>query len=268
LTAKEHNLSKVEKVLRDNKESGRGNLVGYFPAGYPNLEDSIEAAVAMCQSGVDVLELGIPYSDPVMDGPAIQVATGIALEQGFKLKHVFEAVAAITSRVETPVLVMTYWNPVVQYGVENFARDLAAAGGAGLITPDLIPDEAGDWLTAANEFDLDRVFLAAPTSNEARSKRAADLSRGFVYAVSTMGITGARNEVDKLAKTVVQNVRDASNSALTCVGIGISTAEQVSDVNSYSDGAIVGSAFINAYSEGGIEALKQKVVELASGLNR
>ena len=256
------------QVLRENKDSGKGSLVGYFPAGYPSVEASIEAAVAMCENGVDVLELGVPYSDPVMDGPVIQAATLTALEQGFKLKQIFDVVRGVTERVDTPVLVMTYWNPVLQYGVDRFAADLAAAGGAGLITPDLIPDEASLWLTASDAHNLDRVFLAAPTSTEARFETAAKLSRGFVYAVSTMGITGARAELDALAQKVVGGVRKADPAQLTCVGIGISTADQVAEVNGYADGAIVGSAFVKAYAEGGIEALKAKVQALASNLAR
>ncbi|MDE2409085.1 MAG: tryptophan synthase subunit alpha [Actinomycetales bacterium] len=256
------------QVLRENKDSGKGSLVGYFPAGYPSVEASIEAAVAMCENGVDVLELGVPYSDPVMDGPVIQAATLTALEQGFKLKQIFDVVRGVTERVDTPVLVMTYWNPVLQYGVDRFAADLAAAGGAGLITPDLIPDEANLWLTASDAHNLDRVFLAAPTSTETRFETAAKLSRGFVYAVSTMGITGARAELDALAQKVVGGVRKADPAQLTCVGIGISTAEQVAEVNGYADGAIVGSAFVKAYAEGGIEALKAEVQALASNLAR
>jgi len=217
---------------------------------------------------VDVLELGVPYSDPVMDGPVIQAATLQALDGGFKLKQVFEAVKQITERVDTPVLVMTYWNPVVQYGVERFAADLAAAGGAGLITPDLIPDEAAEWLAASDAHGLDRVFLAAPTSTPERVQVATDLSRGFVYAVSTMGITGARAELDQQARKVVAGVRAADAEQNTCVGIGISTSEQVAEVNEYADGAIVGSAFVRAYAEGGVDALKLKVSELASKLNR
>lgn len=261
-------MSKTSEVLKSRKAAGKGSLIGYFPAGYPTLEESIDAAVAMCQSGVDVLELGVPYSDPVMDGPVIQEATLAALNNGFKLKQVFEAVSQITSRVDTPVLVMTYWNPVIQYGVENFARDLAAAGGAGLITPDLIPDEGSDWLLASDRYNLDRVFLSAPTSSEDRVKNATSLSRGFVYAVSTMGITGARAELDALARQVVAGVRSADVEQNTCVGIGISTAEQVAEVNEYSDGAIVGSAFVRAYAQGGVEALKSKVSELAAKLVR
>lgn len=260
--------SATAKVLKENKVSGKGSLIGYFPAGYPTLEESISAAVVMCKNGVDVLELGVPYSDPVMDGLVIQEATQEALENGFRLSQVFDAVKAITSQVDTPVLVMTYWNPVLSYGVEKFARELKEAGGAGLITPDLIPDEAAEWLKVSDEFDLDRVFLAAPTSSEARIKNACDLSRGFVYAVSTMGITGTRDTVDNLAKQVVAGVRSSNTGQNTAVGIGISTAEQVVDVNSYADGAIIGSAFVKAYAAGGVEALKAKVQEVSAGISR
>lgn len=258
----------THQVLAENKAAGRGSLIGYFPAGFPTLEASVEAAVAMCQNGIDVLELGVPYSDPVMDGPVIQEATGLALANGFKLKQVFEAVSAIKLQVDTPVLVMTYWNPVVQYGVEKFADDLRHAGGAGLITPDLIPDEAASWISAAESRDLDRVFLAAPTSTPKRLQTASDQSRGFVYAVSTMGITGAREEVDQLARKVVAGIRNASSEQTTAVGIGISTAKQVAEVNEYADGAIVGSAFVKAYQTGGIESLVAKVKELANGLKK
>jgi len=230
--------------------------------GYPTLEDSVQAAIAMCQNGVDILELGVPYSDPVMDGLVIQQATEEALANGFKLKQVFEAVAAVTSAVDTPVLVMTYWNPVIQYGIEEFAADLKTAGGAGLITPDLIPDEASQWLEVSDRLNLDRVFLATPTSSESRMKRACELSRGFVYSVSTMGITGTRDSIDDLAKQVVSKVRNTNTNQNTAVGIGISTADQVRDVNSYADGAIVGSAFVRAYQNGGLSALIQKVKEL------
>jgi tryptophan synthase alpha chain len=254
--------------LEANRDAGKGSLVGYFPAGYPNVQGAIDAGIAMCQNGVDVLEVGVPYSDPVMDGPVIQEATQAAIEAGFRLKDVFTTVKAITDVVDTPVLVMTYWNPVLQYGVERFAADLAAAGGAGLITPDLIPDEAKEWLEASTRHNLDRVFLATPSSSDDRLQRASDLSRGFVYSVSTMGITGARDEVDKLARGVVAGVRRVSPAQNTCVGIGISTADQVDEVNDYSDGAIVGSAFVRAYQSGGLDALKQKVQELSAHLNR
>lgn len=260
-------MSKTTEVLKRNKATKGGSLIGYFPAGYPNVDESVAAAVAMCESGVDVLELGVPYSDPVMDGPVIQEATVEALENGFKLSQLFDVVRQVTSKVDTPVLVMTYWNPVLQYGVDRFAADLKAAGGAGLITPDLIPDEAQQWLDASDKYDLDRVFLSTPTSNPDRVQNATDLSRGFVYAVSTMGITGTRDELSRLARKVVDGVRNADQDQTVCVGIGISTASQVEEVNSYADGAIVGSAFVRAYAQGGVEALRNTVTDIASKLN-
>lgn len=260
-------VSKTADLLSKRKAAGQGSLIGYFPAGYPTLSQSVDAAIAMCKNGVDVLELGVPYSDPVMDGPVIQEATEVALANGFKLSQVFDAVRAITAEVDTPVLVMTYWNPVLSYGVERFAKELFEAGGAGLITPDLIPDEAQEWLTASDKYGLDRVFLSAPTSTPERVANSCELSRGFVYAVSTMGITGTRDSVDDLAKQVVASIRTASSSQNTAVGIGISSAEQVLDVNSYADGAIVGSAFVKAFAEGGVSALTAKVVELSKDLN-
>ena len=257
-------MSRTEETLLANKQSG-GSLIGYFPLGYPNLDASIEAAVAMCESGVDVLELGIPYSDPVMDGLVIQKATEEALENGFRLSEAFEAIKKITSRVKAPVLVMTYWNPVLAYGVDRFASDLADSGAAGAITPDLIPDEAAKWIAATDLHNLDRVFLATPSSSDSRVGNASESSRGFVYAVSTMGITGAREDLDAKAKEVVSKVRSNAPKSLTAVGIGISTEDQVRQVNSYADGAIVGSAFIAAYAGLGINGLTAKVRELAKG---
>jgi len=257
-------VSAVADVIRTRKDAGSGALIGYLPVGFPNLQASIDAAVALVENGVDIIELGLPYSDPVMDGNVIQKATEAALAGGFKLRHGFEAVAAITERVSAPVLVMTYWNPVVQFGVEKFAVELKGVGGAGLITPDLIPDEASDWLDISDRFELDRVFLAAPSSTEARLKQAVDSSRGFTYAVSTMGITGARAEMDAAARSLVGRLRDVGATS-TCVGVGISTAEQVREVISYADGAIVGSALVHALAEGGVEAVASTAAALSAG---
>jgi tryptophan synthase alpha chain len=257
-------MSRLADVIASRNAEGSGSLVGYLPVGYPDLATSIEAAVALAENGVDAIELGLPYSDPVMDGPVIQKATQAALAGGFRLRHGFEAVAAITARVSTPVLLMTYWNPVVQFGVDRFADELVAAGGAGLITPDLIPDEAGDWLAASDRTALDRVFLAAPSSTEERLRQAVEKSRGFVYAVSTMGITGARSDVDAAARGLVARLR-AVGASSTCVGLGISTPEQVREVLSYADGAIVGSLLVTALADGGVSGVAKAAARLATG---
>jgi tryptophan synthase alpha chain len=260
-------VSTVGAAIRRRNDEAAGALIGYLPVGFPTLDESVEAAVALVENGVDVLELGLPYSDPVMDGTVIQAATQQALANGFRLADGFEAVRRITERVDAPVLIMTYWNPVVQYGVDRFADDLAAAGGAGLITPDLIPDEAGDWIAASERTGLDRVFLAAPTSTDARLRQAVDSSRGFVYAVSTMGITGARTDVDQAARALVARLREAGSEA-SCVGLGISTSDQVAEVLEYAEGAIVGSALVNALADGGVDAVGSVAAELARGAAR
>ncbi|HEY8914567.1 tryptophan synthase subunit alpha [Lacisediminihabitans sp.] len=257
-------MTGVASVIAARKAAGSGALIGYLPAGFPDLRTSIEAAVAIAENGVDVIELGLPYSDPVMDGSVIQAATLQALNAGFRIRDGIDAVAEITSRVNVPVLVMTYWNPVVQYGVDRFADELLAAGGSGLITPDLIPDEARDWLAASARTGLDRVFLAAPSSTDERLAQAVASSRGFVYAVSTMGITGARSDVDSAAKTLVARLR-AVGATSTCVGLGISTPEQVREVLQYADGAIVGSALVKALSDGGVPAVAATAARLATG---
>ena len=257
----------VGPVIARRNDEASGALIWYLPVGFPDFDESVEAAVAIVENGVDVLELGLPYSDPVMDGPVIQAATLQALGNGFRIADGFEAVRRITARVEAPVLIMTYWNPVVQYGVDRFADDLAAAGGAGLITPDLIPDEAADWIAASERTGLDRVFLAAPTSSDARLELAVESSRGFVYTVSTMGITGARSDVDVAARTLVARLAEAGSPA-SCVGLGISTAAQVAEVLEYAEGAIVGSALVKALAEGGVAAVGELAAELARGTRR
>ncbi|MBP1325505.1 tryptophan synthase alpha chain [Leucobacter exalbidus] len=256
--------SSVSRAIKQANVERKGALIGYLPVGFPDLGTSVEAAIALAQNGADVIELGVPYSDPVMDGAVIQEATKTALADGFKLTHVFEAVRRVREAVDVPVLIMTYWNPVMQYGVERFARDLAAAGGAGLITPDITPDSAAQWIAVSEQFGLDRVFLAAPSSTDARLRLVSEATTGFVYTVSTMGITGERAELDKAARTLTARLREAG-APLACVGIGISTPEQVSAALDYADGAIVGTAFVRALRDGGVPALAEVVRHIASG---
>lgn len=258
-------MGNVSELITTRRSQGLGTLIGYFPAGYPTLQESIDAAVAMCENGVDVLELGVPYSDPVMDGPIIQDATVQALENGFRLVDLFDAIRAIKARVHTPLLVMSYWNPILQFGIREFAEGLKEAGCDGVITPDLIFDEASEWLAISDELGLERVFLATPTTTEERATKIADLSRGFVYCVSTMGTTGAREDLDSNARAVVAKIRAASLDQVAAVGIGISTAEQVAEVNSYADAAIVGSVFVRAFATGGLQELTKITRQIASG---
>ena len=257
----------VHDTIVARRDEGRGVLVAYLPAGFPTMEDSVAAAKAALDAGADILEFGVPYSDPVMDGVVIAEATQKALEAGFKLKNLFPAIQEITAHSDKPVLVMTYWNPVVQYGVERFAEDLKKAGGAGLITPDLIPDEAAQWSEIASRVGLEAVFLAAPSSSDERLQQAARASRGFVYAVSTMGITGTRDDVDSAAKTLVERLY-RNGASEVCVGLGISTPEQVQDVISFADGAIVGSALVRELRERGVEGVATLVSHLSAGTVR
>ena len=252
-------------------QPGRAALVGYLPLGFPDLAGSVRAARTMVEAGVDVVEHGLPYSDPVMDGPVIQHAVDQALAGGTRVRDVFGAVEQIAA-TGAPVLVMTYWNPVLRYGVDAFARDLAGAGGAGLITPDLVPDEGADWIAASEAHDLDRVFLVAPSSTPERLASTAAASRGFVYAASTMGVTGERTTVGARAEQLVAGT-PAPGAAHVCVGRGVCRPAQAQDIGRYADGVIVGSAFVRALSavEGesaGLAALASVTAGLAEGLRR
>ncbi|HEY3437070.1 MAG TPA: tryptophan synthase subunit alpha [Actinotalea sp.] len=263
--------SRVADRLGEIRAEGRAGLVGYLPVGFPDVDRSIEAARTLVDAGVDVIELGVPYSDPVMDGPLIQRAVERALAGGVRVRDTLRAVAGVAS-TGAPVLVMTYWNPVVRYGVDAFARDLAAAGGAGLITPDLIPDEAGEWLTASDVHGLDRVFLVAPSSTKERLALTARAARGFVYAASTMGVTGTRSSVGSQAERLVADTR-AAGAERVCVGLGVSTPEQAAEVAAYADGVIVGSAFVRPLSEAdswsaGLDELAAVAAGLADGVRR
>ncbi|RMI13492.1 tryptophan synthase subunit alpha [Cellulomonas sp. NEAU-YY56] len=248
---------------------GRAALVGYLPLGFPDVAASVRAATTMVEAGVDVVEIGLPYSDPGMDGPVIQAAVDHALAGGTRVRDVFGAVEQIAA-TGAPVLVMTYWNPVLRYGVDAFARDLAAAGGAGLITPDLIPDEGADWVAASDAHDLDRVFLVAPSSTPERLAMTSAASRGFVYAASTMGVTGERTTVGARAEQLVADTR-AAGAEHVCVGLGVSRPEQARDIARYADGVIVGSAFVRALSgaaseSAGLDALADVAAGLAEGI--
>jgi tryptophan synthase alpha chain len=220
---------------------------------------------AMIDGGVDVIEVGVPYSDPGMDGPVIQVAVDAALRGGSRVAHVFDAVRAICPRVAT--VVMGYWNPIEKYGPARFAADLKAAGGAGAITPDLIPEEAAPWVEAAYAADLAPVFLVAPSSTDERIAVVGRTSRGFVYATAVMGVTGARAEVGSRAEELVARTRKQTDLPVG-VGLGISNGEQAAQVAAFADAVIVGAALVAALRDGGPQAVQTLTEELAAGVRR
>ena len=245
------------------RAEGRSALIGYLPTGYPDVETSIAAMVALVESGCDVVEVGVAYSDPGMDGPTIAAATEAALRAGVRVRDALRAVEAISAAGGRAV-VMSYWNPVLRWGVEAFARDLASAGGLGIITPDLIPDEADEWLSVSDAHQLDRIFLVAPSSTAERLATTVDVSRGFVYAASTMGVTGARDAVSSAAPELVRRVKAVSDIPVG-VGLGVRSRQQAAEIGSYADGVIVGSALVSALVDG-IPAVRALTGELADGV--
>lgn len=245
-------MTTLDEVFARTRSEGRAALVGYLPAGFPTVERSIEIIEAMVAGGVDVVEVGLPYSDPLMDGPLIQQAASTALEAGATPRDVIRVVEAV-ARTGAATLVMSYWNPIEQYGVEAFAADLAAAGGVGVITPDLTPEEAGPWIAATDAHSIDRIFLVAPSSTDERIDVVSAASGGFVYAASTMGVTGVRTTLSSSAADLVARVRPHTQLPV-CVGVGVTTPEQAAQVASFADGVIVGSAFVRAVLEAGDDA--------------
>lgn len=259
--------SLTTEAIERARAQARTALIGYLPAGYPTVEESIEAAVELGRHGADVIEIGIPYSDPVMDGPVIQAATSQVLADGFRVEQVFEIVRAVSEQTDAAVVVMTYWNLVDRMGVDTFARRLAEAGGAGIVTPDLVPEEAESWFAASDQYGLDRIFLTTPSSTPDRVQLISEVSRGFVYGVSVMGVTGARDQVSHAAEAVVAAAHEAG-APRVCVGLGVSRPEHIQEIGRYADGAIVGTALVAALRDGGPSAVGRLTAELATGTHR
>ncbi|HEY8532435.1 MAG TPA: tryptophan synthase subunit alpha [Micromonospora sp.] len=259
----------IAEAFEKARAEGRALLFGCMPAGFPTVEGSVTAMRAMAEAGVDVIEVELPYSDPVMDGPVIQRASDIALANGVRIVDGLRIIETLAA-TGVPVVTMTYWNPVFRYGVDRFARDLAAAGGTGLITPDLIPEEADEWLAASDAYGLDRTFLVSPSSTDARIAKTVAHCRGFVYATSLMGVTGARDQVSAAAPALVKRVRAVTDLPVG-VGLGVSTGAQASEVGEYADAVIVGSALIRCLLDApdeatGLDRLRALSAELAEGV--
>jgi tryptophan synthase alpha chain len=262
-------VSALSDLFARTRTEGRAALVGYLPAGFPDEGQGVDAFRAMIDAGVDAVEVGLPYSDPLIDGPTIQQAVDAALRGGSSTAAVMRTVEAVAA-TGVPTLVMTYWNPVERYGVDRFAADLAAAGGSGVITPDLLPEESAPWRAAADAAGIDPVFLVAPSSTDERIEATARVCRGFLYAASTMGVTGARDAVSDRAAELVHRARARTDLPIG-VGLGVSTGAQAAEVASYADGVIVGSALVRCLLDAdsaaaGVAALSALTTELAAGV--
>ncbi|WP_031159977.1 tryptophan synthase subunit alpha [Streptosporangium roseum] len=264
-------MTTLQTVFARAKADDRAALIGYLPAGFPTKDGAIAAAAAMVDAGCDVIEIGLPYSDPLMDGPTIQDAVHRSLTNGTRIADVLRTVEGV-AKTGAATLVMTYWNPIDRYGADRFARDLADAGGVGTITPDLTPEEAGPWREASAGAGIDTVFLVAPSSPESRIKAVVGCCTGFVYAASLMGVTGARESVGEAAQGLVERTRLQTDMPV-CVGLGVGTGKQAAEVARYADGVIVGSAFIRRLLDApdeasGLAAVRELGAELAAGVRR
>ena len=264
------------QLLRQIRAQGRGALAGFLHVGYPTVDISLQALRALTgegeSEGVDLVEVGMPYSDPMMDGVTIQRAGTRALERGVRTRDAFAAVEAVASR-GVPAVVMTYWNLIERYGADRFARDLASAGGAGAITPDLTPDEAGEWVNASDGYGLDRIFLVSPSSTDERLSSTVEACRGWVYATSLMGVTGARAQTSATAPELVRRIREVDSSAMVGVGLGVSNGEQAHEVTGFADLVIVGSALVKTLLDAedagqpkDLTGLRALVADLAGGV--
>ena len=256
-------LGVLEDVFTTARAESRAALIAYLPAGYPTVAGSTGLLTQALDAGADLVEVGLPYSDPVLDGPVIQHAVDTALRGGVRVRDTLSVVETLAARGGRAV-VMTYWNPVLRYGPEAFARDLASAGGLGVITPDLVPDEEHGWLAATTAHAIAPIFLVAPSSSEQRIATTAAATRGFLYTASTMGVTGARDAVSATARALVERVRRHTDLPLG-VGLGVRSGSQASEVASFADGVIVGSALVSA-AEHGRAAVARLTSELAAGV--
>ena len=266
-------IDALSAVLATARQENRAALVGYLPAGFPTVDGGIRACTALLESGCDVVEVGLPHSDPVLDGPVIQTADDIALRGGVRIADVVRTVREAHAATGAPVLCMTYWNPVDRYGPERFAAELAEAGAAGCILPDLPVEESEVWRKAAEAHGLATVFVVAPSSGEARLAKITAAGSGFVYAASLMGVTGTRESVGGQAQELVARTRSVSDLPV-CVGLGVSNAAQAAEVAAFADGVIVGSAFVKQLLaapddlEAGLAGVRELAAELAAGVRR
>ncbi len=259
-------LQLIQETFASAKK--RACLMPYFPVGYPDLPSSINIMEAMAKAGADAIEVGVPFSDPLADGPTIQAATQTALENGITLRDCIQAVQELRQRgVRIPLMLMSYLNPIVAYGLENFVRDAADAGASGFIVPDLPADEAGEFQKLTEQYDMAFAHFLAPTSSESRMKLAASMARGFIYLVSVTGVTGERELVPEDLKEFIQRVRRYASQPLA-VGFGIGTPEKARAVGALAEGVIIGSKYITLAKTGGMDAVIKFTKEVRAALEK
>lgn len=259
----------LEELLAKVRSENRAALIAYIPAGFPSAQKCKDAIATLAAAGVDAIEIGFPYSDPVMDGPTIQAAADISLRGGTGAAEVFSTLK-FAHEAGLPAVVMTYWNPIERYGVDAFAKAIASNGGSGVITPDLTIEESETWQAATSEAGVNTIYVLAPSSTQARITQVSAHCSGFVYAASLMGVTGARTTMSTGAQNLVSRIRSTTDLPVA-VGLGVSTREQARQVAGFADGVIVGSAFIKALldaksHEAGLEAIGALAKDLARGV--
>jgi len=262
-------MNRIRKTFEKIGKENRSALIAYITAGDPDFGTTKKLVLALEESGADIIELGIPFSDPIADGPMIQKASQRALEKGTRLKDVITLVKELRKQTEIPLVFMTYYNPVLQYGISKFVQDAVHAGLDGVIVPDLPPEEAQDLITAARKTGLDTIFLLAPTSTAKRIKLVAENSSGFVYYVSLTGVTGARKQVATDVAASIKKIKRFTDKPVA-IGFGISNAAQVRQVvNGGADGVIVGSAIVNLIEQNlGKKDLVNKVAKFVKKLSK
>jgi tryptophan synthase alpha chain len=258
---------RLEAHLAAVKAEGRAALVAYGVAGYPDRATSLAAFEAMAAAGADVLEVGPPFSDPLIDGPVIQRAVTAALDAGIRMDEVLELCRELTAAVEIPVVLLVYYNLVHHRGLADFAKAMADAGVTGAVVPDLPPEEAAEWVSAAGAAGVAPIFLAAPTSTDARLAALAAGGRGFVYAQASLGVTGLRASLAAGVDDLVGRVR-AHTERPVCVGIGVSNAAQAATVAGFADGVVVGTALVARLGEAGVDGVAALTAELAGAVRR
>jgi len=241
--------NRIEKIFKQLKNQNKKAFIPYIMAGDPSLEDTKRFVSELAEAGADMIELGVPFTDPLADGPTIQRAHERALSQGVTLRKVLSFVEEVRQDVKIPLILMTYYNPVFKYGTKSFIKEAARIGVNGVIIPDLIPDEAEDFISIARQHKLDTIFLLAPTSTGERIRKAVKVSTGFIYYVSITGITGAKLLMDDLMRNTLKLIQKSTNKPIA-VGFGISSPDEAAQVSKLADGVIVGSAIVRLISEG------------------